>query len=140
MSNTLLLLLLPFLLSVNGCSTTPHHTGWSAFGLVGSSFNFHAQAGPPSLQQQLRSILKGYAKGVRPVRNWRQASVVTLDFTVQAVLDVVEKQEKVVLFIEVRQRWRDEYLHWHPAQFHGVHSFSVPVESIWVPDITIFEK
>lgn len=37
------------------------------------------------------------------------------------------------------QHWTDEFLKWDPARFDNLTQISLPVESIWVPDILINE-
>lgn len=37
------------------------------------------------------------------------------------------------------QHWTDEFLRWDPARFDNLTQISLPVESIWVPDILINE-
>lgn len=39
----------------------------------------------------------------------------------------------------VPQHWTDEFLRWDPARFDNLTQISLPVESIWVPDILINE-
>lgn len=42
-------------------------------------------------------------------------------------------------FLPRPQHWTDEFLRWDPARFDNVTQISLPVESIWVPDILINE-
>lgn len=37
------------------------------------------------------------------------------------------------------QHWTDEFLKWDPTHFDNLTQISLPVESIWVPDILINE-
>ncbi|MBN3324497.1 5HT3A protein, partial [Atractosteus spatula] len=106
---------------------------------------------PPSLALWLDTVLSGRAAQLRPVLDWRTATLVTIDFTVLAVLDVVrllqsscclstdEKHEKLLLYILYRQVWHNEYLSWDPALYHGVRQVSVPVKELWIPDISVHE-
>ncbi|KAJ8371586.1 hypothetical protein AAFF_G00306980 [Aldrovandia affinis] len=94
---------------------------------------------PPSLSQWLESVLGGQSARLRPVRDWRTPVRVTVGFTVQNVLDMKEKQERLLLYILYRQVWQDERLCWDPVLQQGVRRVTVPAESIWVPDVVIYE-
>ncbi|XP_069050238.1 5-hydroxytryptamine receptor 3A-like [Lepisosteus oculatus] len=94
---------------------------------------------PPSLALWLDTVLSGRAAQLRPVLDWRTVTLVTIDFTVLAVLDMDEKHEKLLLYILYRQVWHNEYLSWEPALYHGVRQVSVPVKELWIPDISVHE-
>ncbi|KAK6493395.1 5-hydroxytryptamine receptor 3A-like [Huso huso] len=98
-----------------------------------------SQLRPLSLSQRLDSLLTGHSREYRPVRDWRTVTVVSIDFSVQAVLDVEEKHEKLILYLLYRQRWQDEYLRWDPDHYQGVKRLSLPLEELWIPDITVYE-
>lgn len=38
------------------------------------------------------------------------------------------------------QEWDDGKLHWNPEEYYGVHELYVPAESIWKPDIVLYNK
>ncbi|XP_074783717.1 5-hydroxytryptamine receptor 3A-like isoform X2 [Athene noctua] len=50
-----------------------------------------------------------------------------------------EKNQVLTTYIWYRQHWMDEFLRWDPAHFDNLTHISLPVESIWVPDILINE-
>ncbi|XP_019367511.1 PREDICTED: 5-hydroxytryptamine receptor 3B isoform X2 [Gavialis gangeticus] len=77
-----------------------------------------------TLQHLTWRLLRNYSKGVRPVRNWAQATTVYLDLFVHAVLDV---------------SWKDEFLTWNSSLHDGIREVSLLLSSIWSPDITINE-
>ncbi|XP_066564570.1 5-hydroxytryptamine receptor 3B [Amia ocellicauda] len=92
-----------------------------------------------TLNQLTRKLLRGYSKGVRPVRNWTRATVVYIDLILQAMLDVDGQNQKMTTSIWYRQIWNDEFLVWDPAAFDGINEISLSSEAIWVPDIIISE-
>ncbi|XP_053125847.1 5-hydroxytryptamine receptor 3B [Hemicordylus capensis] len=92
-----------------------------------------------TLHRLTRRLLKSYNKGVRPVRNWAGATTVYLDLFVHAVLDVDAQNQKLTTSIWYRQIWRDEYLTWNSSSYDGIQEISLPINSIWVPDIIIGE-
>ncbi|XP_063292687.1 5-hydroxytryptamine receptor 3B [Pelobates fuscus] len=92
-----------------------------------------------SLHQLTKHLLINYHKGVRPVRNWSQATTVSIDLFLHAVLDVDGQNQKLTTSIWYRQCWEDEFLAWNSTQFDGIKEISLPLSAIWVPDIVINE-
>ncbi|KAJ8391244.1 hypothetical protein AAFF_G00095110 [Aldrovandia affinis] len=84
-------------------------------------------------------LSNGYRKGVRPVRDWRQSTTVSIDLMVYAILSVDEKNQVLTTYIWYRQEWPDEFLVWNPDDFDNITQVSVPTATIWVPDILINE-
>ncbi|KAG9348586.1 hypothetical protein JZ751_002322 [Albula glossodonta] len=84
-------------------------------------------------------LSNGYRKGVRPVRNWRQTTTVSIDLMVYAILSVDEKNQVLTTYIWYRQQWLDEFLVWNPEDFDDIRQVSIPTSTIWVPDILINE-
>ncbi|XP_061072529.1 5-hydroxytryptamine receptor 3A-like [Conger conger] len=81
----------------------------------------------------------GYRKGVRPVRDWRKSTTVSIDLMVYAILSVDEKNQVLTTYIWYRQQWLDEFLQWNPGDFDDITQVSIPTASIWIPDILINE-
>ncbi|MFT7818584.1 5-hydroxytryptamine receptor 3A-like [Arapaima gigas] len=81
----------------------------------------------------------GYKKGVRPVRDWRQTTMVAIDLMVYAILNVDEKNQVLTTYVWYRQQWVDEFLVWNPEDFDDVKQVSIPTTNVWVPDILINE-
>nr|XP_061805340.1 5-hydroxytryptamine receptor 3A-like [Nerophis lumbriciformis] len=61
---------------------------------------------------------------VRPVKDWKQVTVVELDMLLYGILQVV---------------WKNDFLIWKPSNFCGINQFSVPRSKLWIPDINIQE-
>ncbi|KAL2762002.1 neuronal acetylcholine receptor subunit beta-3 isoform 2 [Daubentonia madagascariensis] len=40
----------------------------------------------------------------------------------------------------LKQEWTDHKLHWNPDEYGGIKSIKVPSESLWLPDIVLFEN
>uniref|UniRef100_A0A674H739 5-hydroxytryptamine receptor 3A n=1 Tax=Taeniopygia guttata TaxID=59729 RepID=A0A674H739_TAEGU len=93
----------------------------------------------PALRRLSHYLLAHYQKGARPVRDWRTTTNVAIDLMVYAILSVDEKNQVLTTYIWYRQHWTDEFLKWDPARFDNLTQISLPVESIWVPDILINE-
>ncbi|XP_061870120.1 5-hydroxytryptamine receptor 3A-like [Colius striatus] len=93
----------------------------------------------PTLRRLSQHLLAHYQKGTRPVQDWRTTTNVAIDLMVYAILSVDEKNQVLTTYIWYRQHWTDEFLRWDPASFDNLTQISLPVESIWVPDILINE-
>uniref|UniRef100_A0A8D2PHW0 5-hydroxytryptamine receptor 3A n=1 Tax=Zosterops lateralis melanops TaxID=1220523 RepID=A0A8D2PHW0_ZOSLA len=114
---------LPFSL----CLADAQHGGWMP------------EPPEPALRRLSHSLLAHYQKGTRPVRDWRTTTNVAIDLMVYAILSVDEKNQVLTTYIWYRQHWTDEFLKWDPTHFDNLTQISLPVESIWVPDILINE-
>ncbi|KAK1336365.1 LOW QUALITY PROTEIN: hypothetical protein QTO34_004171 [Cnephaeus nilssonii] len=93
----------------------------------------------PALWRLSDHLLTNYKKGVRPVRDWRRPTTVSIDVIVYAILNVDEKNQVLTTYIWYRQYWTDEFLQWNPEDFDNITKLSIPTDSIWVPDILINE-
>ncbi|XP_004856670.1 5-hydroxytryptamine receptor 3A [Heterocephalus glaber] len=93
----------------------------------------------PALQRLSDHLLADYRKGVRPVRDWRKPTTISIDVIVYAILSVDEKNQVLTTYIWYRQFWADEFLQWNPEDFDNITKLSIPTDSIWVPDILINE-
>ncbi|XP_005378209.1 PREDICTED: 5-hydroxytryptamine receptor 3A isoform X2 [Chinchilla lanigera] len=93
----------------------------------------------PALQRLSDHLLADYRKGVRPVRDWRRPTTISIDVIVYAILSVDEKNQVLTTYIWYRQFWTDEFLQWNPEDFDNITKLSIPTDSIWVPDILINE-
>ncbi|XP_061913196.1 5-hydroxytryptamine receptor 3A-like isoform X2 [Entelurus aequoreus] len=75
----------------------------------------------------------------RPVRNYKQRTQVSLEVLLYAILDVVEKEQKFIPYVQTATRWRNDYISWDPQEFCGIDNVSLPAEVLWKPDLTIEE-
>ncbi|XP_073913601.1 5-hydroxytryptamine receptor 3B [Castor canadensis] len=86
-----------------------------------------------------KQLLQQYHKEVRPVHNWAQATTVYLDLLVHAVLDVDVQNQKLKTSVWYREVWNDEFLSWNSSMFDEIREISLPLSTIWAPDIIINE-
>ncbi|XP_040182596.1 5-hydroxytryptamine receptor 3A-like [Rana temporaria] len=84
-------------------------------------------------------LMDGYNKDVRPVKNWRKPITVYIKIAIYAILGVDEKNQLLKSYIWYNQSWVDEFLQWDPTKFDNLTRFSIPTQSIWLPDIMIEE-
>nr|XP_033774596.1 5-hydroxytryptamine receptor 3A-like [Geotrypetes seraphini] len=110
-----------------------------AQGATGEEICDPANTNESTYIQLFNHLMTGYKKDVRPVRNWRNTTIVEIGIIVRAILDVDEKNEILRSYIWYRQFWKDEFLTWDPEKFDCIENISIPIERIWVPDILINE-
>lgn len=65
---------------------------------------------------------------------------VTFSFSLTQLIDVDERKEIITTNAWIRQSWRDYRLIWHPAEFNNLTKIHLPHESIWKPDIILYNN
>ncbi|XP_041961123.1 5-hydroxytryptamine receptor 3A-like [Alosa sapidissima] len=101
--------------------------------------NSSADPSSLALSQWLSSFLDSEAAQLRPVRDWQRSVSVKVDLSIQSVLDVDEKNERLLLYVLYIQGWVNEHLRWDPSMFGGVQQVTVASERLWRPDVILFE-
>jgi hypothetical protein len=80
-------------------------------------------------------LLKDYDKDIRPVKDYKTVTEVTLEPSIRAVISWDEKT-KVISFLEYfRMYWMDEYLSYDSANYEGLEQLHLPTSAVWMPDI-----
>ncbi|XP_072281998.1 5-hydroxytryptamine receptor 3A-like [Pyxicephalus adspersus] len=85
-------------------------------------------------------LMDGYNKAVRPVQNWMQATTVTINIDLFAILEVDEKNQLISTYVWYDEYWLDDFLSWDPKNFDNVKKISLPTQKLWLPDITVVES
>ncbi|XP_072312919.1 5-hydroxytryptamine receptor 3A-like [Eucyclogobius newberryi] len=75
----------------------------------------------------------------RPVNNHTQPTLVTIELSLYAILDVVEKDQKFIPYVWTVMKWQNDFISWNKDDFCGIDKVSIPTEVLWKPDITIEE-
>ncbi|XP_037380590.1 neuronal acetylcholine receptor subunit beta-3 isoform X1 [Talpa occidentalis] len=88
----------------------------------------------------LRHLFQGYQKWVRPVLNSNDTIKVYFGLKISQLVDVDEKNQLMTTNVWLKQEWTDYKLRWNPDEYGGIHSIKVPSESLWLPDIVLFEN
>ncbi|XP_074865227.1 5-hydroxytryptamine receptor 3A-like [Carettochelys insculpta] len=76
---------------------------------------------------------------VRPVTDWRVPSIVRIDVTLHAILDLDEKLQILTSLVQFEMSWKNQFLIWDPQSFCGISKISIPVDSVWEPDFYVSE-
>ncbi|XP_032269106.1 neuronal acetylcholine receptor subunit beta-3 [Halichoerus grypus] len=88
----------------------------------------------------LRHLFQGYQKWVRPVLNSNDTIKVYFGLKISQLVDVDEKNQLMTTNVWLKQEWTDHKLRWDPDEHGGIRSIKVPSESLWLPDIVLFEN
>ncbi|CAI9558963.1 unnamed protein product [Staurois parvus] len=88
----------------------------------------------------LRNLFTGYQKWVRPVVNPNKTIKVNFGLKISQLVDVDEKKQLMTTNVWLRQEWVDLKLRWNPKDYGGITYIRVPSESLWLPDIVLFEN
>ncbi|MEQ2228533.1 hypothetical protein ILYODFUR_009911, partial [Ilyodon furcidens] len=88
----------------------------------------------------LRNLFKGYQKWVRPVGHANDTITVRFGLKISQLVDVDEKNQLMTTNVWLWQEWTDVKLKWNPEDYGGITSIRVPSETIWLPDIVLYEK
>ncbi|XP_027385901.1 neuronal acetylcholine receptor subunit beta-3 [Bos indicus x Bos taurus] len=88
----------------------------------------------------LRHLFQGYQKWVRPVLHSNDTVKVYFGLKISQLVDVDEKNQLMTTNVWLKQEWTDHKLRWNPDEYGGIHSIKVPSESLWLPDIVLFEN
>ncbi|XP_035510178.1 5-hydroxytryptamine receptor 3A-like [Morone saxatilis] len=76
---------------------------------------------------------------MRPVKNWTTSTLVQVDMLLYGILQVDEMSQTVTSHIWIEMSWMNEFLTWNSSDFCGIEKFTVPMSSLWTPDVTILE-
>ncbi|XP_069633534.1 neuronal acetylcholine receptor subunit beta-3 isoform X3 [Haliaeetus albicilla] len=88
----------------------------------------------------LKHLFQGYQKWVRPVENSNDTIKVLFGLKISQLVDVDEKNQLMTTNVWLKQEWIDHKLSWNPEEYGGITAIRVPSESLWLPDIVLFEN
>ncbi|XP_064818694.1 neuronal acetylcholine receptor subunit non-alpha-3-like [Oncorhynchus masou masou] len=88
----------------------------------------------------LRNLFRGYQKWVRPVLHANDTITVRFGLKISQLVDVDEKNQLMTTNVWLWQEWVDVKLQWNPDEYGGITSIRVPSETIWLPDIVLYEN
>uniref|UniRef100_A0A8C1F1F6 Cholinergic receptor nicotinic beta 3 subunit a n=1 Tax=Cyprinus carpio carpio TaxID=630221 RepID=A0A8C1F1F6_CYPCA len=88
----------------------------------------------------LRNLFRGYQKWVRPILHNNDTITVRFGLKISQLVDVDEKNQLMTTNVWLWQEWTDYKLRWNPEDYGGITSIRVPSETIWLPDIVLYEN
>ncbi|XP_041661973.1 5-hydroxytryptamine receptor 3A-like [Cheilinus undulatus] len=75
----------------------------------------------------------------RPVKNHGDPVRVNIKLAEAVILDLQEKEQKIISYVWIEMLWGNEFIEWEPADFCGIHFLYVPTELLWKPHVFITE-
>ncbi|KAK6298930.1 hypothetical protein J4Q44_G00304400 [Coregonus suidteri] len=88
----------------------------------------------------LRNLFQGYQRWVRPIQHANDTVTVRFGLKISQLVDVDEKNQLMTTNVWLWQEWIDYKLRWNPEDYGGITSIRVPSETIWLPDIVLYEN
>ncbi|XP_033098657.1 neuronal acetylcholine receptor subunit beta-3-like [Anneissia japonica] len=79
-------------------------------------------------------------KTVRPVLNDSDVVVVTYSYTVTNIVELDERGQFVTVSGWLNLDWQDQFMVWNASDYGGIDEIKVPHNSIWMPDITLYDN
>uniref|UniRef100_A0A8C5WA90 5-hydroxytryptamine receptor 3A n=1 Tax=Leptobrachium leishanense TaxID=445787 RepID=A0A8C5WA90_9ANUR len=78
-------------------------------------------------------------RDVRPVKDWRTATVVYIDFFLYAVVSLDTSLQTLTTLLWFNMVWKNEFISWDPNDFCQIQRVFVIGETLWRPDLYIYE-
>ncbi|XP_003740161.2 neuronal acetylcholine receptor subunit alpha-7 [Galendromus occidentalis] len=92
----------------------------------------------PEEEKLLQSLLHDYSSITRPVLNVNDSLTVNLTYTLVDIDAVDVDSNEISVQGWLQMGWKDMQLRWDPSQHSGVKSLHVPCDTIWRPDIKVY--
>ena len=87
-----------------------------------------------------RDLFEDYEKWVRPVEHLSDKIKIKFGLAISQLVDVDEKNQLMTTNVWLKQEWIDVKLRWNPDDYGGIKIIRVPSDSLWIPDIVLFDN
>uniref|UniRef100_A0AC35TLB6 Acetylcholine receptor subunit alpha-type unc-38 n=1 Tax=Rhabditophanes sp. KR3021 TaxID=114890 RepID=A0AC35TLB6_9BILA len=81
-----------------------------------------------------------YNRHRKPSSNRNEPLTIKLKLRLSQIIDVHEIDQLMTVSVWLKQVWIDPKLSWNPKNYGGVDVLYVPYESIWCPDIVLYNN
>ncbi|KAL3883545.1 hypothetical protein ACJMK2_029828 [Sinanodonta woodiana] len=88
----------------------------------------------------LRSLLESYDKRAVPLENSSEPVILSVGIRPINLVQLHEKQEILDTGVYIQQMWSDFRLRWDPPRFEGLHAIHIPVDLLWMPDLSLYNN
>ncbi|XP_044539389.1 neuronal acetylcholine receptor subunit alpha-5-like, partial [Gracilinanus agilis] len=86
-----------------------------------------------------KNLFQDYERWVRPVKHLHDKINIKFGLAISQLVDVDEKNQLMTTNVWLKQEWVDVKLRWNPDDYAGIKAIRVPSDSIWTPDIVLFD-
>ncbi|CAG0898232.1 unnamed protein product [Darwinula stevensoni] len=90
-------------------------------------------------RQLMKDLLTNYNK-VLPVETPNTSLVVSFRLILFRIIELDERNQALVTNVEVVQQWNDIRLKWNASDYGGIQQTMIPYDSIWTPDIILYNR
>ncbi|XP_053514949.1 neuronal acetylcholine receptor subunit alpha-5 isoform X2 [Artibeus jamaicensis] len=87
-----------------------------------------------------KNLFQDYERWVRPVEHLHDKIRIKFGLAISQLVDVDEKNQLMTTNVWLKQEWRDVKLRWDPEDYGGIRVIRVPSDSLWTPDIVLFDN
>ncbi|XP_057706417.1 neuronal acetylcholine receptor subunit alpha-9-II [Corythoichthys intestinalis] len=91
-------------------------------------------------QKLLHDLMENYTSALRPVEDTDRALNVTLQITLSQIKDMDERNQVLIAYLWIRQKWHDAYLKWNKEDYDGLEVIHIPSNLVWRPDLVLYNK
>ncbi|XP_038003582.1 neuronal acetylcholine receptor subunit alpha-5 isoform X2 [Motacilla alba alba] len=118
---------------------------WLCAPLLGQPGASHAAVSEPSFiakseDRLFKHLFEDYQRWVRPVERLNDTIKIKFGLAISQLVDVDEKNQLMTTNVWLKQEWIDVKLRWNPEDYAGITSIRVPSDSIWIPDIVLYDN
>ncbi|XP_064245495.1 neuronal acetylcholine receptor subunit alpha-5 isoform X4 [Passer domesticus] len=118
---------------------------WLCAPLLGRPGAAHAAVSEPSFiakseDRLFKHLFEDYQRWVRPVERLNDTIKIKFGLAISQLVDVDEKNQLMTTNVWLKQEWIDVKLRWNPEDYAGITSIRVPSDSIWIPDIVLYDN
>ncbi|XP_014670286.1 PREDICTED: neuronal acetylcholine receptor subunit alpha-9-like [Priapulus caudatus] len=86
------------------------------------------------------ALLKDYDKQLRPVINVSDAVPLRTMMYIRNIKELDEVREVLTLSVWFRMVWQDQHMVWDPTKYSNITSIRLASESLWRPDIYLYNN
>lgn len=127
---------------ITGGSGTSEVSSSQSFSRVHTDYNAEDYAHEQTNEERrlFNYLMRNYDNTIRPVLNASTPVTIRLGITLVQIFDLDEKNQVLTTNVWFDQEWVDEFLTWNPSDFGGIQKIRIPCQSIWLPDIVLYNK
>ncbi|XP_067665507.1 neuronal acetylcholine receptor subunit alpha-10-like [Haliotis asinina] len=85
-------------------------------------------------------VFDQYHKEVRPICGTDAPIEVKIGIAIRQVIELDEPKQILTLNAWLRLNWYDCQLKWNATEYGGISSLSLPYNTVWTPDITLYDN
>ena len=91
-------------------------------------------------QRLVTLMFRDYNSHARPTLHFEDPVTVYMSMTLTQIFELDEKNQVLITNAWTRYEWFDQYLRWRPQDFANLTSIRIPSNTIWKPDIVLYNS